>query len=83
MWILTVAITLATCIVCIFIWDGIKLGAKSLCTWKFEKIIKLWEENGIKAIFWTIAIFAITIHSLHVVVLWLGTILWTLGVWEP
>ncbi|MHA2280037.1 MAG: hypothetical protein ACXAC5_04065 [Promethearchaeota archaeon] len=84
MWLLTIVITVATVILYHFLKNNIRLGVKALMTWGTDSIAKLHDENGrVKTIFWTFAMFFVGTHVLHLVVLWVGTITWTLGIWNP
>lgn len=84
MWLLTITMTVATVILYHFLKNNIKLGFKALRTWNREDVIKLHEENGTgKTIFWTFAMYFIGVHVLHLIILWIGTIAWALGLWDP
>lgn len=84
MWVLVVSITIATGILYIFLKKNIELGFKALLTWNPDKISALHKEHGqIKTVFWTFALVLVVSHILHLIVLWVGTILWTLGIWSP
>ena len=84
MWVLVVVITIATGILYVFLKDNIKLGIRALITWSPDRIEELHNKNGrVKTIFWTFAMFFVGTHVLHLLALWIGTIVWTLGIWSP
>jgi hypothetical protein len=84
MWLLVVAITIATVVIFWMYKKHIKLGLKALTTWGAESTDKLHKEHGkFKTIFWTVMIFWVGTHTLHLIVIWIGVILWTLGIWTP
>ena len=84
MWLLVIAITVATAIVFWMYREYIKIGLKALVTWDSDGVNKLHKEHGkVKTIFWTLMIFWVGSHILCLIVGWAGTILWTLGIWIP
>jgi hypothetical protein len=84
MWILTICITVATYILYIFLKNRIKLGFKGITTWRFESVDKLHEEHGKFLTIWSTFIFGYSLmHLLHLLSLWVGVILWTLGIFDP
>ena len=84
MWLLTIVVTVATVVLLYLLKNNVKLGIKALMTWDAKGIDKLHDENGrLKTICWTFAMFFVGNHVIHLMVLWVGAIAWTLGLWNP
>lgn len=84
MWIITIVITIITIGLYFIIGDYIKLGIKSLMTWRTGSINKLCDKYGqTKVIFCTFFIFFVGIHISYLIFMWVCTIAWTLGIWSP
>jgi hypothetical protein len=84
MWLLVVAITIATTVIFWMYREHIKLGLRALMTWGADGVDKLHEEHGkVKTVFWTFMMWWVGSHTLCLIVIWIGVILWTLGIWTP
>lgn len=84
MWLIVIAITIATIIVFTIYRKYIKIGVKALLTWDIDGINKLHKEHGtIETIFWTLMMFVVGYQTIKIIVLWIGVILWTFGIWNP
>jgi len=84
MWILMLGLTIITAVIFNWYKDFFKLGITALKTWGGDKTTKLHEEHGrFRTLMATLSLVLVGYHLAKMLFLWVLTITWTLGLWEP
>lgn len=82
-WLLTLCLTVATCILYILLRPKLLLGLRALMTWKAESVHALHDEHGkFKVVFCTFLFGFGAYHVLNLLAVWIGVIMWTFGFFE-